>query len=323
MTTDVDASQANTLHLDSIFEAPESVPLSPSAGKHEQPAPTWNDILVKHWREVEARHAGGGRDRETVCAWNTHKAARRVAKGRKGRDFYLHVLSAGYSAARDKWDKLHSSLDPAKAYDPARDNGGGIDAAIFTAAAGAMRNAAAEMSNAFNKRKHHAGQVLPTAGSFDESLPKHGGFGSTGVTTVRDSETLRYSDADGGGTTDKAMNSAADRAARGTSQKIPKSWAPARVKVPSSVSPGERQTFEARRAQELYVAELLEPLPPEERAIIVQCWGVDGAERVAEEELAERMGCSVATVRKRLTKLYAEIRSRSSRNRVAAGGSSE
>lgn len=72
----------------------------------------------------------------------------------------------------------------------------------------------------------------------------------------------------------------------------------------------------ARIAAETYVHRLLALLPRDDRELIILAWGLDG-EEATPEELAERSGCSVATVYRRINKLLAELKAIACRKRPA------
>jgi hypothetical protein len=339
MSRIIDLKNAGPKPLDfnAIFEDDTApVALGPAARLRSWSAITkrTHTDLEADYKQIEANYKQGDRSEETkriVCAWITSKAAKRVAKGR-GKQAYAELFSAGYPAALAKWDALISD------YDPAKDKGGGLDAPIFKAAEGAMRNAAAEMANRLNKRKHSKDQVLPQAETFDEEAYGHAEYGQDGRTsssrTSDDKEDDSFSNQGGGplssirGKGPSPTLPADVKLTPGEVQARKEFLDVSRVQeaqfgaifkqsvgrggrragngAPRGAS-GRRESKQARDSTELHINTLLAPLPAKEQQLIRMAWGLDGVRKATAEQMAKFGGCSVSTVYSRLNKLYSEL----------------
>jgi len=167
-----------------------------------------------------------------------------------------------------------------------------------------MRNAAHELFTSHGKYKHDKDDVLPVVSVVsDTARIKDDGEDSlrdvTGSSRAEKIFLRAYQDGDidpdMGSLRDKAINAAADRAARGKSNAVLK-WH-RQIKAPRArAAEPEFQSREAREATELFVHRLLAPLPPKDREIISFAWGVEGVEKATPQKLAELGKCSVSTV---------------------------
>jgi hypothetical protein len=311
------ADEVKPLDFNRIFDLEESTPGGPSR-EDEESRVAWQAINRKLWSDIEARYAARARDRETVCLWMSRKAAlelRKQSPQRRGplgsNDSLDELIAAGYEYAIERWPE----------YDPTKATKNGISGFIYKAVLGHMRKAAHELFTAHGKRKHDKDDVLPVVSvvSGTARIKDDGEDSRRYVTGSSDAEDTfsRAAEANGidpdiGSLKDKAINAAADRAARSKSNAVLK-WH-RQIKAPQAraVEP-EFQSREAREATEIYVhRNILGPLPPKEREVLSFAWGLDGVEKDTPQGLAKRWGCTVSTVYKRLGKLYAEIAARES-----------
>lgn len=281
--------------------------------RHVAP-PTWSEIKKRHWNDIESKYHQGDRTKGIVCAWMAYKAALVVCKGWP-RDSFDELLNEGYQAAIQRWEaafadyvitgpqagkKARKKAKKANAlrYDPAKDAGNGMSGLVYTAALGRMRNAALELFTPSGKRKHRVTDVIPmvsVVSNVEHSMAKP----LSAVTIPRDSERnygVHYPLTGGGWEESPA-----------TFKKIPKgkkcwwwqSWGRDYDRNANRL---------ARIAAEIHVNRLLAPLPKEDRDIITKYWGLDGIETATLDDLAERNRCSVATMRRKLNKLYIELK---------------
>lgn len=273
----------------------------------DAPVPSWKEIKQKHWADIEARYLAGARDKKTVCAWMAYKAALAVCKG-WGRGSFDELLTEGYQTAVKRWPH----------YDPTKATKNGISGFLYKAAQGRMRNAAQELFTSHGKRRHRKGDVIPTVSVVADIEPHVARQRRSAVTAPRAAGAYAHVDyftnkADVGGINDKAVTAAVNKAARSKSFKLEK-WT-TKVRPPLV---GDRNASRlARIAVEIHVYKLLALLPPDDRKLITQYWGVEGVETATLEELAERKECSVDTMRRSLDKLYIELKVIATRSKHA------
>jgi hypothetical protein len=234
------------------------------------------------WAALAARYEAGARDREAVCAHVARNASKAAARGYRGRhNFSLELVGVGYPAALVKWDELIEK----GGYDPRRDTGGGIEAAIFVHVKGYMCNAAAEMTHRLGIRAHEKGEVLPLVCTHDAR--RDDGLGSTGTTPTK-----KLSDDQ----TDSALRAPTDI------------FGP--VKPPAEAS-SLRTSKQAREAAEICLYDELEKHPShEERELIMTQWGVLDRRKETVEVMAKRLGKTESTMARKLKRLLQEITDR-------------
>jgi RNA polymerase sigma factor (sigma-70 family) len=308
------ADEVKPLDFNTIFDLEESTPGGTSS-EDEEGRIAWQSIKRTEWSVIEARYNAGNRDKETVCLWMAREAALHLRKQwpqRRGplgnNDGLDELIAEGYEYAIERWPE----------YDPTKATKNGISGFIYKTARGHMRNAAHELFTAHGKRKHDKDDVLPVVFvAPDTARIKGDGENSrryvTGSSDAEDTFS-RAAEANGidpdiGSLKDKAINAAADRAARSKSNAVLK-WT-RQPKVPQSrAAEPEYQSREAREATEIEVQRLIAPYPPKEREVLSFAWGLDGVEKETPQQLAIRWGCTVSTVYKRLGKMYVEIAAR-------------
>jgi hypothetical protein len=331
------ADEVRPIDFNTIFDLEESTP-GRSHSEDKESRAAWQAINRKQWSDIEARYKAGSRDKGTVCAWMAYRAAMALCKGQPsrlsptgGNDRFNELLIEGYQAAVRRWDAAHATyVDPATAkdakamkaikkatalrYAPAKDTGNDMPGLVYTAVLGRMRNASHELFTVHGKRKHAKDDVLPVVSVVGdiaeitdlwEDTRAHTtapAYGAEAPSTAA-SGYIDGTDPDIGSIKDKAINAAADRAARTKSNAVFK-W---HRQIQAPQSRAEFQSRQAREATELYVHRLLAPLPPKERELIAYAWGVEGVEKATPQKLAALGGCPVSTVYKRLGKLYVEI----------------
>jgi hypothetical protein len=218
------------------------------------------------------------------------------------------LIAEGYEYGLTRWSD----------YDPTKATKNGISGFIYKAVLGHMRKAAHELFTAHGKRKHDKDDVLPVVSVVSDTarIKDDGEDSRRYVTGSSDAEDTfsRAAEANGidpdiGSLKDKAINAAADRAAKSKSNVVLK-WH-RQVKVPQArAAEPEFQSREARQATEIYVQRLLAPYPPMERKALSFSYGLDGVEKAPPQEVAKLMGCTVSTMYKRLGKIYAEMAAR-------------
>lgn len=262
--------------------------------------PSWAEIKRKLWNDVESRYNAGDRDKETVCEWMAYKAALKVCKaassGGQGwpQGSFDELVAEGYEYAVSRWSD----------YDPTKATKNGISGFLYKAALGRMRNAAKELFTAHGKRKHKPGDVIPNLSVVADVEPHIARDRRSPVTkaaSTHDTGDYFTNKADVGGINDKAVTAAAKNSGR---TKL--NWT-TQVKAPEG---GDRNASRlARIATEIHVHRLLALLPNIEDRKIIECaWGIDGVKEATVGELAERAGCSVATMYNRINKLLIELK---------------
>jgi len=270
------------------------------------------------WAALEAKYKAGNRDKETVCLYVARKASTRAARGYRKHDFSLELVSIGYVAAIEAWDK----------YDPAKDRGNGREAYLFNVAKGYMCNAAAEMTHRLGKRAHNKGEILPRV--FSHNTQRDDGLGSTGATPLRLSD-VDYTDDEMSGDTltesalvsdsdspreldltvptmtrnlgglfdgDKSIIAAVKRAERSNGDELA-SWA--HQTSPSAEASVARTEGAVKDAQDALLFDLLEKiLSKDESELLKAHFGVLGREKETTETMAQRLGVSRSSMRRKI-----------------------
>jgi hypothetical protein len=273
-------------------------------------APSWEQILAQHSAAIEADYTDGLRDKMTICGWNTIKAAKRVAK-KRGAEVHRQLWSAGFDEASRAWDK----------YDATKDKGNGIESFVFKSAEGAMRNAANEMANPFDLRKHSKDEALPTAASYDAKKHDHG-LVATGVTPAIHTDDIAEADLSRG--SPAAIAAAADGAANSTSNEdglpvaftteanYPKAWKPWPLRtVPAAEASNAWTDRQARIATDVFADTFIVhvlSLPKKDSNAILHTFGLEGKEELTDAQIAKHIGVSESYVGRLQKKVIEQLR---------------